>query len=145
MKYLITGCAGYIGSRLVNTLLDQGHEVYGVDDLRYGGSHFSTIVMNNNFNFIKTDVRDLNAYRHFFNECDVYIPLAALVGAPLCEKKQDDAWAINYQIIEETIKLLPDSVRIIYPNTNSGYGITDGISEVDEDSPLQPISVYGKS
>jgi nucleoside-diphosphate-sugar epimerase len=146
MKILITGCAGYIGSKLTTILLEIGHEVIGVDNLYFNQSSICHLAMYKNFKFYNMDV----CGREFIplldkENFDVIFPLAALVGAKLCEAYPKEASNLNYGQIQTIIdwKLANNSkVRIIYPNTNSGYGVGGG-DFCTEESPLQPISTYG--
>lgn len=142
-KVLVTGGAGYIGSILVPTLLDKGYEVTVLDTLMFGQSTLLEQCINPNFNFINGDVRDLNLLKKIVPHFDVIIPLAALVGAPLCKKDEMGTIAINRDAIININKIRSKQQRVIYPTTNSGYGIgQDGIY-CTEETPLNPISLYG--
>jgi nucleoside-diphosphate-sugar epimerase len=142
-KVLVTGGAGYIGSILVPTLLEKGYEVTVLDTLMFGQSTLLEQCINPNFNFINGDVRDLNLLKKIVPHFDVIIPLAALVGAPLCKKDEMGTIAINRDAIININKIRSKQQRIIYPTTNSGYGIgQDGIY-CTEETPLNPISLYG--
>ena len=142
MRVFITGGSGYIGSVLVPILLEKGMQVTVYDTLMYGqSSSLFGNVYNKNFNFIKGDVRDFEKVVDCAKDHDVIIPLACLVGAPLCAESPSDAWAIN---TEHVVRLASLGKKIIIPTTNSGYGI-GGEDMCDENSPLNPISIYGKS
>jgi nucleoside-diphosphate-sugar epimerase len=142
-KVLVTGGAGYIGSILVPTLLDKGYEVTVLDTLMFGQSTLLEQCINPKFNFINGDVRDLNLLKKIVPHFDVIIPLAALVGAPLCKKDEMGTIAINRDAIININKIRSKQQRVIYPTTNSGYGIgQDGIY-CTEETPLNPISLYG--
>ena len=145
MKVLITGGAGYIGSELVGYLLKSGHEVRVLDCLEYEPDSLLRYVGHENFDFDKIDIRRIDVLKPFVEEADVIIPLAALVGFPLCEERKRDAVEINYDInkwIAEHKK--PDQI-LIYPCTNSGYGVSLDGSVCTEESPLNPVSLYGKT
>lgn len=145
MNILITGGAGYIGSVLTEKLLDQGHYVTIVDNFTFGANSIFHMIGNGNLNIIKCDVRDIGKYEKILSATDIFIPLAALVGAPLCDQYPTAALEVNYEIIKKQIGKLRSDQLVIYPNTNSGYGQTDGTSFCTEDSPLKPISLYGTS
>jgi nucleoside-diphosphate-sugar epimerase len=88
------------------------------------------------------DVRDYTKLSNYVNKADVIIPLAAIVGFPACDRDKSLATAINYYQIKNILKNTSKSQRIIFPNTNSGYGQrTEGICT--EDQKLTPISHYG--
>jgi nucleoside-diphosphate-sugar epimerase len=142
-KVLVTGGAGYIGSILVPTLLEKGYEVTVLDTLMFGQSTLLEHCINPRFSFINGDVRDLNLLKKIVPNFDIIIPLAALVGAPLCKKDEMGTIAINRDAIININKIRSKQQRIIYPTTNSGYGIgQDGIF-CTEETPLNPISLYG--
>jgi nucleoside-diphosphate-sugar epimerase len=142
-KVLVTGGAGYIGSILVPTLLEKGYEVTVLDTLMFGQSTLLELCINPKFSFINGDVRDINLLKKIVPHFDVIIPLAALVGAPLCKKDEMGTIAINRDAIININKIRSKQQRIIYPTTNSGYGIgQDGIY-CTEETPLNPISLYG--
>lgn len=143
MKVLVTGCAGYIGSALVDRLLAVGDEVVGVDDLRYNNGHaIAPFFKHPEFTFLHHDV---SFYRLCLkdHEVDAVVPLAAIVGAPACDRDEHGAWRTNLHAVQGLLDHLPDHVRVVFPNTNSGYGSIG--REVTEEDPLSPISVYGKS
>ena len=142
-KVLVTGGAGYIGSILVPTLLEKGYEVTVLDTLMFGQSTLLEHCINPKFSFINGDVRDLNLLKKIVPHFDIIIPLAALVGAPLCKKDEMGSIAINRDAVININKIRSKQQRVIYPTTNSGYGIgQDGIY-CTEETPLNPISLYG--
>lgn len=141
---LLTGCAGYIGSVLIGHLLKANCHVIGVDNLMYGnGQALLGYVGHKDFEFHLTDVRDSESVSRLATRCDVVIPLAALVGAPLCETDKSVAADINFLAVAKLVGTLSGKQLIVLPNTNSGYGQTDGTSFVNEEDELVPISVYG--
>lgn len=143
---LVTGCAGYIGSTLVRHLLDAGHVVIGVDALIYDNGHAVLPYLSDpHFLFYRQDVRDTRGLRPLIHAADAVVHLAAVVGAPACDKDPETAVAVNDLATLQLVKALGKSQKLIYPNTNSGYGETDGTSECTEDDPLNPVSVYGVS
>jgi nucleoside-diphosphate-sugar epimerase len=144
-KILITGVAGYIGSKLATMLLNKGYFVVGVDILNYGGSSINHLYENKNFKFIMCDVTNLKNIKKIIKNIDFIIPLAALVGAPLCEKFKKKAYLTNYLAIKKIIEQLRFNQKIIFPTTNSGYGIGQKSKFCTEETPLNPISLYGKT
>jgi nucleoside-diphosphate-sugar epimerase len=143
-KILITGGAGYIGSKLSTELINLGFKVTVVDTMKYSKNSLDHLLFNANFSLIKKDVRDKKLINSLIKKNDIIIPLAALVGAPLCEKNKKLAVEVNYLSIKNIIKNIKNK-KIIYLNTNSGYGIGKRGKYCDENSPLSPISLYGKT
>ena len=142
MNVLITGGAGYIGSELVDYLLNDGHNVVVYDNLMYDCTSLLRYTNNKNFSFIKGDVRDLNKLSKYTTKADIIIPLAALVGFPLCRDDERGAKEINYDVNQWLADNKSKNQLVIYPCTNSGYGSkSDGICT--EESPLNPITLYG--
>ena len=143
MKILITGGAGYLGSVITRNLL-KNHEVIVYDNLMYNQTSLVDLSNNPNFTFHYGDVRHWSKLKYIVEQVDVVIPLAALVGFPLCEKDKDLATSINTTQIQNIVDVLSNDQMILYPNTNSGYG-TRGEGMVDETDKLTPISHYGKT
>lgn len=144
MKILVTGAAGYIGSILTPALLKAGHNVTAIDNFMYRQSSLMECCYDKNFNMVYGDVRNQKLMEGLVEDADIIIPLACFTGATLCEKDPVGA----YSVIVDSIKMLCDirknGQKIIYPNTNSGYGIgVDGIY-CTEDTPINPISNYGR-
>ena len=142
MKVLITGAAGYIGSKLTSKLFSLGLKLTCLDNLMFGQNN-SFILNNKNINFIKGDVRDKNLIKSIVKKFDLIIPLAAIVGAPLCSKMPKETEEINFESIKYLVQNLSKNQIVIMPVTNSGYGIGDPEKFCDEDTPLKPISLYG--
>ena len=142
---LVTGAAGYIGTMLCTELVSKGYAVTAVDKLKYDKNSLCHLFFNKNFKFIKEDVTKLNVMKKIIKGMDFIIPLAGLVGAPLCEKKKKEAVEINVKAIELIVKLAKKNQKIIYPTSNSGYGIGQKSKFCDENSPLNPISLYGRT
>jgi nucleoside-diphosphate-sugar epimerase len=145
MKILITGGAGYLGSVITEKMLKAGHSVTSIDNLSFKQLSPLQFTSNPNYNFIYGDVRNVDFLKHQVGLHDVIIPLAAIVGFPACKADPKLAWEVNYTQIETIIDSIGDEHIILYPNTNSGYGIGEGQTECTEESPLNPISVYGES
>jgi len=144
MKILITGGAGYIGSILTGYLLKK-HEVYVLDKFTKQNASLSAYCSDPNFNPIVGDVRDESLIDGLLTTVDLVIPLAALVGAPLCASDPINAKMINLDAIKLITGRMSKNQRVIYPTTNSGYGIAEGDSFCTEESPLNPISLYGQT
>jgi len=146
MKILITGGAGYLGSVITGKMLNAGHEVIVLDKLIFNQVSLLSYTSNPNFKFIHGDVRNEVLLERLCNEVDVIIPLAAIVGFPACASEPELAKEINFKQIVNIVKYCNGKgKKILYPNTNSGYGLGTGQLECDEESPLTPISVYGQT
>ena len=144
-KILITGGAGYIGSMLCTKLVEDGHDVTAVDLLKYDQGSLNHLYFYNNFKLIREDIRKTSLIKNLIKKNEYIIPLAALVGAPLCEKFKKDAISTNLDSIKSLCKLSTKKNKIIFLTTNSGYGIGEKGKFCDENSPLKPISLYGRT
>ncbi len=144
-KFLITGGAGYIGSILAPKLLAEGHEVTVLDLFSRGDTVLAALCADDNFNVVKGDTRDESLMKGLIAKHDVVIPLAALVGAPLCKQDPLNAQTTNSDAVQMIVKNLSKDQKIIYPTTNSGYGIGEKGQFCTEETPLNPISLYGTS
>lgn len=168
-KILITGGAGYLGSVLTQKLMESKKvwslcddyesidppkkscspgkyswdKVVVYDNLMYGQTSLVNYCYKNDFLFINGDVRDQNKLLPYVEEADIIIPLAAIVGFPACEKNKQLAKEINVDHISFILKNKKKSCKVIYPNTNSGYGLGSGDLYCTEETPLTPISWYG--
>lgn len=145
MKILVTGGAGYLGSTLCKVLLDKGYEVTVLDSFMYGQNSLMDCCAYDGFQVVRGDCRDENILRPLVKDKDVVIPLAAIVGAPLCDRDTVAATTINVESIRLLCRLLSPSQAILYPVTNSGYGIGEKDKACTEDSPLNPLSLYGET
>jgi len=146
INVLVTGGAGYIGSELVNKLLNlKKYKVTVVDKLIFNQSSMMEFNSNKNFLFINEDVRTYNKIKKIIEKNDIIVPLAALVGAPLCKQYPKETVEINYEAIKFLVNNVSFEQKIIYPVTNSGYGIGKKGEMCTEDSELKPISLYGKT
>jgi len=143
-KVLVTGGSGYIGSVLCEHLLNAGYEVTAVDNLMYGQHSLFHLCSNSHFEFVFGDARDEPLMRRLIGESDVLIPLAAIVGVPACQRDTWLAKSVNLEAIQLLNRLRSNNQLIIFPNTNSGYGTNSGATYCTEDTPLEPISLYGQ-
>ena len=144
-KILVTGGAGYIGSMLCTNLLDLGYSVTVIDKLMFDPNAIKHLFSYKNFFFFNKDVNDTRFIKKIITKFDYIIPLAALVGAPLCDKRKREAIKTNYESIKKIILNIKKKQRVIYLTTNSGYGIGEKNKFCNENSPLKPISLYGKT
>ena len=142
---LVTGGAGYIGSILSERLLEAGHHVTVLDNTAYGQHSLFHLCANPNFEFIRGDARDEELVRRSIKSADVLIPLAAVVGAPACAKDPTLAESLNLDAVKMINRVRSPNQLVIYPNTNSGYGTTSGDVLCTEDTPMNSISVYGRT
>jgi len=142
---LITGSAGYIGSILCEHLLDAGYQVTAVDNLMYGQHSLFHLCANSRFEFVYGDVRDEGLMRRLVKEADVLIPLAAIVGAPACDRDPWLARSVNLEAVRLLNCLRSPRQLVIFPTSNSGYGAKSGDVYCTEDTPLEPISLYGQT
>ena len=142
-KILITGGAGYIGSVLTEELLKKGFKVTVIDKLLYDRLSLANCCNYKNFHFIKSDILQTDNLISEVKKNDIIIPLASVVGAPACKLNPKFAKETNLDSIIHLVKNLSREQLILYPTTNSGYGI-GGAEECDENSELKPLSFYGK-
>ena len=141
---LVTGGAGYIGSILVPALLEAGHAVTVLDNFMYSQDSLASVCANPRFSVVRGDVRVEDVVRPLLKNADFIIPLAALVGAPLCERDPITATQVNRDAIVAMLRGLSPEQRILMPITNSGYGIGEPGTYCTEETPMRPISRYGR-
>jgi nucleoside-diphosphate-sugar epimerase len=139
---LVTGGAGYLGSTMVPELLNAGHKVTVLDNFMFGQNSLAHVCHHPNFNVVRGDIRVEATMRSLMKNADVIIPLAALVGAPLCSKDPVGATTTNHDAITLMLKLLSKDQIVLMPTTNSAYGTGDENNFCTEESPLRPISQY---
>ncbi len=145
MKILVTGGAGYLGSILCEHLLRAGHSVHVVDNLMFNQRTLLHLCADTNFNFTRGDARDEKLIARLVKDADVIIPLAALVGAPACDRDPWTAKSLNFDAVKMINKMRSPKQLCIYPTTNSGYGTKSGEQYCTEETPLEPISLYGQT
>ncbi len=143
LNILVTGGAGYLGSILVPAFLDAGHRVTVLDNFMFKQNPLAHVCANPDFDVVRGDARDEALIKDLTRNADVVIPLAALVGAPLCNNDQVGTMTINRDAVVMLTKVLSKDQRILMPITNSGYGIGEKGKYCTEETPLRPISLYG--
>lgn len=145
LHVLVTGGAGYLGSVLCERLLSAGYQVTTVDDMMYQQRSLLHLCADRHFDFVSGDARDKELIRRLVKEADVLIPLAAIVGAPACDRDPLLARSVNLEAVRLLNGLRSPQQMVIYPTTNSGYGTQSGDLFCTEDTPLEPISLYGQT
>ena len=141
----VTGGAGYLGSILVPELLADGHKVTVLDNFMFKQNSLGHVCADPNFDVLRGDARDINQLKPLVKDADIIVPLAALVGAPMCNSDEIGATTTNRDAVETLMGLLSKDQRVLMPITNSGYGIGEAGKYCTEASPLNPISLYGKT
>jgi nucleoside-diphosphate-sugar epimerase len=146
-RVLVTGGLGYLGSVLCEHLLNAGYTVDALDNRMYGPGQQGLfhLCARPTFQFLPGDVRDETLMQTALRRADVVIHLAAIVGASACDRDPQLATSVNLDAVRLLKKLRSPNQLIVFPNTNSGYGKTDGMDYCTEDSPLEPISLYGRT
>lgn len=144
-RILVTGGAGYIGSILVPALLAEGHSVTVLDSFRYNQTSLLEVCGNDRLRIVRGDCREQATLAPLVKEADVLFPLAALVGVPVCDADATAARTVNFDAIQLLLSLRSKQQRLIYPCTNSGYGIGQKDKFCTEESPLKPLSLYGRT
>src|SRR3989338_4978791 len=143
-RVLVTGGAGYIGSVLVPTLLRAGHEVVVLDNFMYNQTSLLDCCCDEKLTVVRGDTRNRALVAKLMKDADAIFPLACLTGAPLCAKDPVGAETILLGSIKMILELRAKEQKIIFPTTNSGYGVGEKGKFCTERTPLRPISLYGK-
>ena len=143
-KILVTGGAGYLGSVMVPLFLHAGHTVTVLDNFMYSQTSLAGVCHHPRFDVIEGDARTEQTLKPLVKDADIVIPLAALVGAPICDKHPEDATSTNLDAVEMLVGLLSKDQKAMLPNTNSGYGVGESGKECTAETPLRPISLYGR-
>ncbi|MEI7999370.1 MAG: NAD(P)-dependent oxidoreductase [Candidatus Omnitrophota bacterium] len=144
MKILVTGAAGYIGSVLVPRILQEGHEVIALDNFMYNQSSLLDVCHHEKLTIVRGDTREKNLMTKLMKDADAIFPLACLTGAPLCAKDPVGAQTILLDAVKLILELKSKDQMVIFPTTNSGYGVGEKGKHCTESTPLRPISLYGK-
>lgn len=142
-RVLVTGGAGYIGSVLCEHLLNRGYDVTVLDNILYGTHSLFQFCANPRFHFEFGDARNEAHVARLVKQADIIVPLAAIVGAPACDRDPEMARTVNLEAVRLIDRLRSKNQLLVYLNTNSGYGTSSGEVYCTEDTPLEPISVYG--
>lgn len=145
LNILVTGGAGYLGSTLVPMLLAQGHRVTVLDNFMFKQNTLAQVCHDPSLEIVRGDCRNEALIKGLLASADAIIPLAALVGAPLCDNDQIGATSINRDAVQMICRLVSPAQRIVLPNTNSGYGVGTKDQFCTEESPLNPITLYGRT
>lgn len=146
-KILVTGAAGYIGSVLVRQLLEREYSVVGMDILNFGGESLLGIYNHPNFEFVKGDIRKLDDIKEVTKGIYGVVHLAAIVGDPACSKQPKIAEETNWIATKQLFDYCNESSnieRFIFASTCSNYGKTEGEGFVNEESSLNPVSLYAE-
>ena len=143
-KILITGGAGFLGSVMTPMFLHAGHSVTVLDNFMFRQSSLAAVCHHPRFDLIDGDARNEDTIKPLVKDADIVIPLAALVGAPMCDKDPLAATSTNLDAVLMMLKLLSKNQWVLLPNTNSGYGVGEGDKMCTEESPLKPVSLYGR-
>lgn len=141
---LVTGGAGYLGSTLVPALLQAGHRVTVLDNFLFRQTSLNHVCHDPNFQVVKGDIRVESTIAPLLKKADIVIPLAALVGAPMCSADPVGAKTVNHDAILMMLRLMSRQQRVLMPTTNSAYGSGDENNFCTEESPLKPISIYAR-
>lgn len=144
MRVLVTGGAGYIGSLLVPMLLGEGHEVTVLDNFMYAQASLLDCCIDSKLTIVRGDVRDPRILAALVPKADVVLPLACLTGAPICAREPAAAQATNRDSIKAIVEVMSTQQQLVFPSTNSGYGVGETDIHCDEETPLRPVSLYGR-
>ena len=144
MKILVTGGAGYLGSVMVPELLKGGHAVTVIDNFMYNQPSLLDCCHDRRFEIVRGDVRDKKLLSSHITKADAIFPLACLTGAPICDKFPSEAEGVNLGAVKLILEMRNKRQKIIFPTTNSGYGLGEKGIFCTERTPLKPISLYGR-
>lgn len=141
---LITGGAGFFGSKLTEKFLDKGYNVTVYDNLSFSDDGVKPFLSNDKYQFINGCVTDLSLLESVAAKNDIIINLAAYVGEPICKANKDTVYKINTDSAIFLSKFCNDNNKqFLFLSTCSNYGKND--SMVDENSELNPLGLYSDS
>ena len=143
-RVLVTGGAGYVGSVLVAELLRSGFAVSVLDSFMFGQTPLLEWIQDERLRIVRGDARDEALLAELLSDADIVIPLACLTGAPICAQRPREAQGVIVDALAALLKLTSREQRVLYPTTNSGYGLGQGDLHCTEETPLRPISLYGR-
>jgi nucleoside-diphosphate-sugar epimerase len=143
-KVMVTGGAGYIGSILVPALLREGFKVQVLDNFMFGQTSLLECCSSPDFEIIRGDARDERLVKACVAGADYIIPLACLTGAPICDRNPSEAKGVILDALDVILKFRSKNQRLLYPTTNSGYGLGEKGRFCTEETPLRPVSLYGR-
>ena len=143
-RILITGGAGYLGSVLVPLLLKKGYHVTAIDNFFYGQHSLLDVCHHKNLKLIRGDARNRTLLKEELKGVQAIFPLACLTGAPISDRFPTEARSVNLEAVKLILELRAPEQKIIFPTTNSGYGIGEKGIHCTEKTPLNPISHYGR-
>lgn len=126
-------------------LLQEGHRVTVLDNFLFAQASLNHLCADPNFEVRRGDARDPEVLKPLLRDADIVIPLAALVGATMCNHDKIGAETLNRDGILTLIQLASREQRIMMPVTNSGYGIGEAGKFCTEETPLRPITLYGRT
>ena len=144
-RILLTGGAGYLGSVMCERCLKAGYAVTVLDNLLYHQETLLHVCTHPGFSFVRGDVRDRDLMDRMISQHDILVPLAAIVGAPACDQDPHLAQSVNLDAVGLMNKLCSPNQLVVFPVTNSGYGTQSGELHCTEQTPLEPISLYGQT
>lgn len=144
MRILVTGGAGYLGSVLVPMLLSEGHRVTVVDNFMYGQASLLDCCHHPDLTVVRGDARDERILKERLAQADAILPLACLTGGPICERRPLEAKSVNLDAVKSLLRCRASGQWVLFPTTNSGYGIGQPGAHCTEETPLNPISTYGR-
>jgi nucleoside-diphosphate-sugar epimerase len=144
MHVLVTGGVGYLGSILVPRLLAAGHRVTVIDNFLYGQGALLDCCHDERLAIVRGDARDRRLVAEHLKRADAVLPLACLTGAPACDRDPVAATSVNLDAVRMILEVRSREQWIVFPTTNSGYGIGETGIHCTEETPLRPVSLYGR-
>jgi nucleoside-diphosphate-sugar epimerase len=142
---LVTGAAGYLGAVFCEQALQAGYHIVGVDNLLYNQTSLLHLCSHPNFDFVQGDIRDKQLMCSLLRRADAIVNFAGVVGAPACERDPWLAREVNFEAVKQLNRLRSPQQLFLQPTSNSGYGTKSGETFCTEETPLEPISLYGRT